>query len=153
MSPTPPSRSDREFRISLNNLHCDGASPFFPRAVRDRTRYHQGASICSLAALQRAWDTNELGLERIICDRYDRVAMLAHIDEVQVRVKVRVRLLASLFYISSLRIFQARSHAMSQQHVDRGLWLLIVGSLSQIECSKGMVLRETVLQRFYHARR
>src|SRR5260370_39631742 len=130
MSPTPPSRSDREFRISLNNLHCDGASPFFPRAVRDRTRYHQGASVCSLAALQWAWDTNELGRERIICDRYDRVAMAAHIDELHMGREVWVRLHARSSYISSLRILQARSHAMPQQNVDRRLRVLIVGSLS-----------------------
>src|SRR5260370_42169903 len=148
------SRSDREFRIALKDLHFEFRSfALFHESTAGSNPIPQRASICSLTALQWAWDTNELGLERIICDRYDRVAMPAHIDELQVRGKVRVRLLASFFYISSLRIFQARPHAMSQQHVDRGLWLLIVGSLSQIECSKRMVFRETVLQRFYHARR
>src|SRR5258708_33418309 len=131
MSPTPPSRSDREFRISLKNLHFEFRSfALFPEGSAGSNPIPQGASVCSLAALQWAWDTNELGLERIICDRYDRVAMAAHIDELHMGREVWVRLHARSSYISSLRILQARSHAMPQQNVDRRLRVLIVGSLS-----------------------
>ena len=125
------SRSDRTFWIPLNNFDFEfrDFAPL-PEGSAGSNPIPQGPSICSLAALQWPWDANELGFERISCGRYHRIAMAAHIDELHMGREVRVRLRARSLYISCLRILQARSHAVPQQHVDRRLRLLIVGSLS-----------------------
>jgi hypothetical protein len=71
--------------MSLKNLHFEFRSfALFHEGSAGSNPIPQGTFICSLAALQWAWNTNELSLQRMIFDLYDRVAMAAHIDELQV---------------------------------------------------------------------
>ena len=79
--------------------------------------------------------------------------MAAHIDELEMRRKFRVRGRPGRCNIAGVCVFEAGSHAVAEQHVYGWLRKRIMRSLAQIERTERVVLREIVLEGFDKAGR
>ena len=78
--------------------------------MRDAVAYRP--AIRARAAADRSRDTHELGSHLIAGEAHLRVAVAAHVDELEVRRKLRVRERACALEVEAFRIFKARADTM-----------------------------------------
>src|SRR6185295_16664366 len=96
--------------------------------MRDAVAYRP--AIRARAAADRSRDTHELGSHLIAGEVHLRIAVAAHIDELEMRRKLRVRERACALEVEAFRIFKTRTDTMPQQHVIRPLGLATIRPVS-----------------------
>src|SRR5262249_24779479 len=94
-----------------------------------------GSAVRSLAARDGAWDAHKLGAHLSGRHLHLRVAVTSKIYEFEVRSEIRVGQRTSALEVEALCVFEARTDAVPQQHVERPVWLRAGILVSQIQRS------------------
>src|SRR3569623_3495764 len=102
-----------EARISVDHVPRQlWPLPSTPQLRGQREAVAQRATIGALAARDRPRDAHEFGPHLVGAAPHGRVAMRAHIDELEVRREVGVRQRERPLVIEALRVLEARAHAV-----------------------------------------
>src|SRR5690242_1607577 len=113
--PAPSDRqSDIAFQHPLLEARPLARSPQLGD-MRDTVAYRP--AVRARAAADGPRDAHELGSHRVPGEAHRRIAVAAHVDELEMRRKLRVRERACALEVEALRIFEARPDAMPQQHI------------------------------------
>ena len=104
-----------------------------------------GPAVRFFAPRNGARDTDKLGPHRIGRQSDLRITMSSKIDELEVRSQIRVGERPGAFQVEAFCIFQARTDAVLQQHVEGPVRLRLSLPVGEKERSERRVLRKIVL--------
>ena len=103
----------------------------------------QRAAVRGFRALERPRDADEVAAGRIVGQAQGRVAVAAHVEELQVRREIRVGRAQRGLQVAGPLVLEARAHAVAEQQVDRRLRL--AADVGDVERAQRVVLGEAVL--------
>src|SRR4051812_18529101 len=134
----------------MDVLNC-GRSPLFHRAARCKTRLPEWAAVRFFAPRNGARDADKLGAHRIGGQSDLRIAVSSKIDELEVRSQIRVGERPGALQVEALRVFEARTDAVPQQHVEGPVRFRLSRLISEKERSERIVFLKIVLISFHGA--
>src|SRR6185312_16707675 len=100
--------SQTELRVPLEDLLFESRTlALAPQLCPVDHPIQEGSAVRPINSLDRPWDADELGLERIRRGTHGRVAMTPEIEERQVRGQIRIGEPSCLTGIARSLVFQA----------------------------------------------